>query len=342
MQRPVHVLTFRRLLSGQIPSVKASMDEFHRDPLKLIIFPIKRDKLFVYLKHTDDLVNKRSKILAAEDWLVSKTLYFWSKLQNSPKSYNKKIVRTLNKLIDSASWQESSFLTIPGEYYILKRLHLNQEAKKDEGNQIPECRTTTSNLSLASVPTTLITHTEYRDSYPKPRLQPVNVYYPAHNGITPLSILSNLHVMTREGLSVHKKNMIRDLLLLPLTFPIVMVPLIPNIPGFYLAYRVYCNFKAYLGAKHLDTLLQRETNCVGYEDAKKNENGVSHEHCVLRFCELEPYSESIRGSGEQLSEGDVDKIVDLLSVQRVKTALLKSVRQECLATEKSTGGSTIR
>lgn len=337
IQRSIRVYTPRHPLSGQIPSVKASMDEFHRDPLKLIIFPIKRDKLFVYLKHTDDLVNKNSRLLAAEDWLVSKTLYFWSKLQSSPKSYNKKIVRTLNKLIDSASWQESSFLTIPGENYILKRLHLNQEAKRDVDIQIPEFKTTTSTLTPVSIPKTLITHTEYRDSYPKPQLQPMNVYYPAHNGITPLSILSSLHLMTKEGLSVHRRNMIRDLLLLPLTFPIVMVPLIPNIPGFYLAYRVYCNFKAYLGAKHLDTLLRRDINCAGYKDSKERDEDASREHCVLRFCELEPYSESLRASGEQLSEGDVNRIVDLLSVQRVKMALLKSVRQESLAAEKVQG-----
>ncbi|KAJ9101810.1 hypothetical protein QFC21_003149 [Naganishia friedmannii] len=49
----------------------------------------------------------------------------------------------------------------------------------------------------------------------------------------------------------HKRLLIRSLILLPFTIPVAALPIIPNLPGFYVAFRAYSHWKALQGAKWL-------------------------------------------------------------------------------------------
>ncbi|EEB07358.1 hypothetical protein SJAG_02445 [Schizosaccharomyces japonicus yFS275] len=53
---------------------------------------------------------------------------------------------------------------------------------------------------------------------------------------------------------LHSKYLLGNILGLPLTIPVILIPLIPNLPGFYLCYRAYCNWRAMQGAAQLDRL----------------------------------------------------------------------------------------
>lgn len=50
--------------------------------------------------------------------------------------------------------------------------------------------------------------------------------------------------------------MVQYLLLLPLTLPLAILPIMPNVPGFYLMYRAWCSYQALEGAKHRAYLTQ--------------------------------------------------------------------------------------
>ena len=51
--------------------------------------------------------------------------------------------------------------------------------------------------------------------------------------------------------------------LLPFTAPFALIPIIPNIPGFYVSYRVWSNWKAEKGARILDNLVeQNKLECI--------------------------------------------------------------------------------
>ncbi|KAF9279097.1 hypothetical protein BGZ68_008136 [Mortierella alpina] len=54
----------------------------------------------------------------------------------------------------------------------------------------------------------------------------------------------------------HRKYMIYSALCVPVTSLFTIVPLVPNIPFFYNAYRLWSHWKAYNGAKHLDVLVK--------------------------------------------------------------------------------------
>ncbi|KAF2435931.1 hypothetical protein EJ08DRAFT_604105 [Tothia fuscella] len=63
-----------------------------------------------------------------------------------------------------------------------------------------------------------------------------------------------LRQLAIERQAMHKKRMIWSAIGAPLTLPFAAIPIIPNIPGFYLMFRAYSHFRALYGAKHLEFL----------------------------------------------------------------------------------------
>ncbi|KAI0913699.1 mitochondrial K+-H+ exchange-related-domain-containing protein [Ustulina deusta] len=57
----------------------------------------------------------------------------------------------------------------------------------------------------------------------------------------------------REGL--HRSRMIWCFIGMPISVPFALVPVIPNLPFFYLAYRAWSHYRALAGGKHLQWLL---------------------------------------------------------------------------------------
>ena len=159
-------------------------------------------------------------------------------------------------------------------------------------------------------------------------VEPVKLYYP-DSVLSPPEILSKINKLSKFGIAYHKKQMMYCGLALPLTFPLILIPLLPNVPGFYITYRFYCHLKAYLGAKHLKALCN-------------NEHGS-----WLQFAKLQSYSEIFRGKTtalektvskiedfkkdepfDQLTESQVNKITELLKIPEIKRNLMKAIRQE--------------
>lgn len=75
----------------------------------------------------------------------------------------------------------------------------------------------------------------------------------------PQLVLDQLRELGEVNRPTHLKYSIACLIGVPLTLPFALVPVVPNVPGFYLAYRAYCHIKALLGVKHLDYLLENDT-----------------------------------------------------------------------------------
>ncbi|EPY52378.1 hypothetical protein SPOG_01703 [Schizosaccharomyces cryophilus OY26] len=57
---------------------------------------------------------------------------------------------------------------------------------------------------------------------------------------------------------LHRNNLILNIIGLPLTIPFILIPIIPNVPGFYLCYRAYCNYRAMLGTLQINRLLGKK------------------------------------------------------------------------------------
>lgn len=84
----------------------------------------------------------------------------------------------------------------------------------------------------------------------------VEVVFPKHV-ITPGEVLSRVHTLGTERTSFHKSRMIYAIIGMPITIPCMLVPVIPNIPFFYLVYRAFSHWHALSGSKHLQFLFHK-------------------------------------------------------------------------------------
>ncbi|OJJ49913.1 hypothetical protein ASPZODRAFT_58052 [Penicilliopsis zonata CBS 506.65] len=84
----------------------------------------------------------------------------------------------------------------------------------------------------------------------------VDVLYPG-NAIRTEKLQSILRTIATARQDLHRRKMWWSFLASPLTAPVALIPLIPNIPFFYLIYRGWSHWRALNGSKHLEFLVER-------------------------------------------------------------------------------------
>ncbi|KAF8171935.1 mitochondrial K+-H+ exchange-related-domain-containing protein [Mycena galopus ATCC 62051] len=70
------------------------------------------------------------------------------------------------------------------------------------------------------------------------------------------SALSDLRNILQTRIPQHNRGFWTFLLIAPLTAPFMIVPIIPNLPFFFCAWRAWSHYQALRGARHVDALLQ--------------------------------------------------------------------------------------
>lgn len=55
-----------------------TLQQYLKDPIKLLVLPVKEKDVFVYYKHGDDLVNRQSRIIRSEKWICESAIYLLS------------------------------------------------------------------------------------------------------------------------------------------------------------------------------------------------------------------------------------------------------------------------
>jgi hypothetical protein len=97
-------------------------------------------------------------------------------------------------------------------------------------------------------------------SFSLPSHRQIPLLYPA--GHPSLSSTPDITALLRAHLSeripYHKRYLIRSLILLPFTLPVAALPVLPNLPGFYVAFRAYSHWKALQGATWLSKTIGEE------------------------------------------------------------------------------------
>ncbi|KAI9374979.1 mitochondrial K+-H+ exchange-related-domain-containing protein [Aspergillus egyptiacus] len=92
----------------------------------------------------------------------------------------------------------------------------------------------------------------------------VDVLFPG-NAIKKEKLLPLLHKLSTERQDLHRKRMWWSLIASPFTAPIALIPIVPNIPFFYLVYRGWSHWRALNGSKHLQFLVEKDLlNPVSY------------------------------------------------------------------------------
>ncbi|CAG8006063.1 unnamed protein product [Penicillium salamii] len=66
-----------------------------------------------------------------------------------------------------------------------------------------------------------------------------------------------LRQIATERQELHKKRMMWSFIAAPFTAPLGLIPVVPNIPFFYLAYRGWSHWRALNGSKHLEFIVEK-------------------------------------------------------------------------------------
>ncbi|KAM3077176.1 hypothetical protein ACMFMG_003360 [Clarireedia jacksonii] len=72
------------------------------------------------------------------------------------------------------------------------------------------------------------------------------------------SVVEVLRTLATERQKLHKSRMIYSIVGLPIAAPFGLIPLIPNLPFFYLCFRAYSHWKALKGSQHIEFLLKEQ------------------------------------------------------------------------------------
>lgn len=79
-------------------------------------------------------------------------------------------------------------------------------------------------------------------------------------------VLSTLQTLATERMAFHRSRLIYSIIGMPITIPVMIIPVIPNIPFFYLLFRAWSHWRALSGSRHIQFLLKK--NLINPIDSK--------------------------------------------------------------------------
>ncbi|KAF9201836.1 hypothetical protein BGZ49_007955 [Haplosporangium sp. Z 27] len=136
----------------------------------------------------------------------------------------------------------------------------NWAGKKWEG--LGKAKPDSMKIKLYGAGTKMLEKLEYQENFLKeiPAKEDVTIttmvpfVYPS--SLNEAQVHSDFKALIDQRIPYHRKYMIYSALWVPVTSLFTIVPLVPNIPFFYNAFRLWSHWKAYNGAKHLDSLIK--------------------------------------------------------------------------------------
>ncbi|KAH3688467.1 hypothetical protein WICPIJ_000606 [Wickerhamomyces pijperi] len=260
-------------------------------------------ELYIHFKYNEQLLNSSSTIVRYENQFITKAAKTWKNLAESDKPINKKVVNFVTKLMETIPWAENSMLTFPSQSALLKQVSTVVENTKDSKDH---------HNALTPVLKSIHDLEQEADSKLASKVLQIPTYFPKSLVKNPNELQSQILAITEKYEAQFNKSMLINTCLIPFTLPVALVPLIPNVPGFYLAYRIYCNYKAMLGARHLGEMIKTgELKFMesGVLDGIYQAN-VQHDDKIL------------------LNEKVIEDLINALDLESARPSLIKTLHQE--------------
>ncbi|KAK6460727.1 mitochondrial K+-H+ exchange-related-domain-containing protein [Scheffersomyces coipomensis] len=232
----------------------------NHDSIWVISIPITSSRSYIYCNHKPTILDgsqlqRFPLVTKLETRLIGIASKGWQKLASSKFWVNKRIYEFANQVLKRVPYQENCLKSFPSKRAMIREINeesleeVNRKLNNDSGNHHP-------NIIQTDVD-------EFK--IPLDQLKSIPLYHPSFQN--PSIILNQLYNFRDKEKSKHRKYAILCAIGIPISLPFALIPVVPNIPGFYLAYRLYCHVKALTGVNHLDYLLEgSETALIGEED----------------------------------------------------------------------------
>ncbi|KAI9811119.1 MAG: hypothetical protein M1826_003314 [Phylliscum demangeonii] len=208
--------------------------------MRLFLLPISTRRNLIYALRPAPAALTGADRATLVDRVTARAANTWRKWEQGDKGWQKAIVGLGNRVLRGIAYEEWGLRSIPGRGPATTR--------PVEAETVPtSTSTSTSTSTLPSTTTTTMAKSE----------APVEVTFPS--SIIPSGQVHEiLRKLATERQSLHTRRLWWSLIGLPLTLPFVAIPIMPNIPGFYLAYRAWSHRQALVGSKHLEYLVKNE------------------------------------------------------------------------------------
>lgn len=343
-RRPI-ATGLNNLLVVQRRAVSSLQDDkskiINHDSIYVLSIPITTYKSYIYCNHKPSILDKSQKlkfplVTKIETKVTGIAAKGWNSLSTSKKSYNVKITNFIKKLLNTIPYEENCLKSFPSQTAMIREIN---EESLDEVNKKLDSEGTASAVVLSQIDDLNIPHHQ---------IKPIPLLHPSFQ--QPTTILNQLYNFRDNAHLKHFKYAVLCGVGIPLSLPFALVPVVPNVPGFYIAYRFYCHVKALLGVKHLNYLLEVEPKrelAASQEDPKVKLETITDEKAILdtkhlSFSAVHELDKiyrrgNIRNSlGEPVQEEErviiSEKIIDDLcsefSMDYLKDDLLKALKQE--------------
>ncbi|KAF7625449.1 mitochondrial K+-H+ exchange-related-domain-containing protein [Aspergillus flavus] len=172
----------------------------------------------------------------------------------------------------------------------------------------------------------------------------IDVLFPG-NAVKTEKLKSILHKIATDRQDLHRKRMWWSFIASPFTAPIGLIPLLPNIPFFYLVYRGWSHWRALNGSKHLEFLVEKDLlNPISHPALER-----LYAKRVSRALEMSNIEQSISSMVEDVEKSDdrlllrMDDAKKLASILEAPELALEAERaivqvEEKLRTDSSSPG----
>ncbi|KAF2401832.1 hypothetical protein EJ06DRAFT_528980 [Trichodelitschia bisporula] len=151
------------------------------------------------------------------DRLTTKASETWARFERAPSGWKKQLTVYGNAALRRIPFEEWGLKTIPS-------LSSSRRSKILDGS----------------------------DAEPPPKIP---VLFPP-SFLPAKRVFPTLHTIATSRQPLHRQRLVYSLIGAPLTLPFALVPIIPNIPGFYLLFRAWSHWRAFSGARHLEFLVE--------------------------------------------------------------------------------------
>ncbi|KAG7754551.1 hypothetical protein KL929_002216 [Ogataea haglerorum] len=296
--------------------VERIRSEVQAHPIYIVCLPITTKKSFFFCQYTPKVLPDGKEGLDTK--LVNWAAKAWHKLERSENRFNKSIVSVIHRLLNEIPWMETCFRSIPSQTKITR--YLKDYQKPDE-------KTERTSDQDRKVHPGLVTQLDISPE----ELEQIPLYYPSLL-LSSEQITKELRSEIQKGHEYHKKYLFVNLLLLPLTIPFALIPVIPNVPGFYLAYRSYCHLTALNGVKHLRFLLdlkggeEHHLQMIGLQDA--HDLFIESKDESTRISVLEHIKKGDLKEKLLLDEGSITNICKAFGIEKFEPNLHVALYQE--------------
>ncbi|KAK9462386.1 mitochondrial K+-H+ exchange-related-domain-containing protein [Lipomyces oligophaga] len=219
---------------------------------RIIVLPLTTARRLIITQRTEaHFINPRRPRI--DDRLTQRAQKMWSDWEKSSTWWKQKVTAWGAKVLDQVPYEEWSLKAVPqapvglfpvrtGTWWIPWSRQNNSVTDSDD-----------KSLQVRTAGTVTV-----------PIVYPVNVQVADPASVTTVGgDIGEAVALDLKNWAVQQSPIqIRKLLICaaisPLTLPIALLPVIPNLPGFYLLFRVFSHFKAYEGAQQLRRIVDEK------------------------------------------------------------------------------------